>query len=326
MTSEQVIPLQQQVEQLSQLCRKQEQQIQKYQQDHQKLHADFKSQQELLHELRLDSQHMRQQLNELQQENEALLKEKELQEASKLEGTAAVCPRSSFSSHENGSFKFDPVHVETYYQASQRLLNSVSEGSTPDVLTHLRQMVVTCNAFREHLTTLQSSTEDEHLMLYQNQLSTHLTPLLEYAKQVPIPMEAFMQTSTSLTETLKEMFDHVGVQPHSFMSLKLFLGTHTDTIVRAIQDMLSALRLSQFNESFLTIIHRITSTVTTLSKECQLAFDQVPMLHHFKPRGEPVLHQLIQCNAKLNELGMSMVKEPESKLNRQKLASASYEL
>lgn len=150
--------------------------------------------------------------------------------------------------------------------------------------------------------------------------------MMSLAKQPSLSSDTMKEAVQGLSDTIEKLVKLVGTPPHTMTSLKLFLETQTDIIVHSIQSLLAAMRSSNFNAQFLTIVQQITTTVTDLAKECQESFDHVPSLRHFKSQGDPILLQLNQCNAKLNELGNQIVDNPDSKLNRQKLASASYEV
>lgn len=174
---EKLIPLQQQVEQLSQLCRKQEQQLQKQQQEYQKIHQEYKSQQELLHELRLDSQHIVQQLRDLQLENETLRREK--QEIIALAPTTKETdPLKPGPSRINNSI-LDSLHIESYHQAAQRLIVASAEGNTSEVLNQYRQVVLSCKYIMEQLEASESQWEQtelgETLLFLKTGFSTKVT-------------------------------------------------------------------------------------------------------------------------------------------------------
>lgn len=327
---EMLIPLQQQVEQLSQLCRKQEQQIQKQQQEYQKIHQEYKSQQELLHELRLDSQHIMQQLRDLQMENETLRREnQESKAASRGSFSQDVVPLNRVKRSASSSI-LDSLHIQTYRQAAQRLIHASVEANTSEILTQYHQVVLSCKCITEQLEASESqwsqTSVGEKLLFLKTDFSTKVTQMMSLAKQPTPSSDAIKEAVQALSETIEKLVQLVGTSPHTMKSFKVFLETQTETIVHNIQSLLTAMRSSNFNAQFLNIVQQITTTVTDLSKECQLSFDHVQMLREYEGQVGVIFNHLNQCNAKLNDLGNQIVNDPDSKLNRQKLASASYEV
>ncbi|KAI9021923.1 hypothetical protein DFJ74DRAFT_756687 [Hyaloraphidium curvatum] len=110
--------------------------------------------------------------------------------------------------------------------------------------------------------------------------------------------------------------------------LKIYLEKQTDQIVKAIQQLLYAMRQSTtYGQDFRDTVSGITNIVDELVDTTQSAFTQ-PSASHLRSQGEEILKSLRTSNDKLQELGDSIVNTPQTQAKsvKQKLASASYEV
>lgn len=108
--------------------------------------------------------------------------------------------------------------------------------------------------------------------------------------------------------------------------MQVYLEKQTDSIVQAIQTLLYAMRqTSVYGDEFKDTVSGITTIVDNLITVTRGTIGG-PNGGPYKDRGENILDDLGDANATLENLGDSMVKDPQSRSLKQKLASSSYEI
>lgn len=103
------------------------------------------------------------------------------------------------------------------------------------------------------------------------------------------------------------------------------METQTDLIVQAIQVLLGSMRNSTtFGPEFKDIIRGITVIVSEVIQVSEGTLKS--RKSEYRERGELILKELGSSNKKLEELGVSMIEQPQNKSIKQKLAASSYEI
>ncbi|KAJ3195899.1 component of the polarisome [Irineochytrium annulatum] len=334
--------------------------------DYDLLQEDFNSQQQTSNDIRTEASNLIEEIKDLTLKNDQMSAEidtlrkrlKDDQTPSKTSyPSAALSPRDQDT---NGVI--DRARVSAYQGAVDDLLRAARSDTPSSVLIAMKAIVIACKNITEDTEVYETSSnsltlaEKDRLEEVKGKLSGALTGLMQSAKNhatnVGSSSVALMEGSASnLTATIVELVKFLklkggqefggddrpagngdsqrnfsdGADSYGSYDLKVYLERQTDLIVQAIQTLLHTMRQSANGDDFQSIIQGITQTVGDVIRESDRTMSS-PGSEALRDRVEPILQDLNSANLKLDELGLSIVDQPQSKTLKQRIASSSYDI
>ncbi|KAJ3219198.1 component of the polarisome [Dinochytrium kinnereticum] len=273
-------------------------------------------------------------------------------------------PKESPSNGNNnfGNGVIDRDRVSAYQSAVDDLLRAAREAPS-SVLVAMKAIVIACKNITEDTEAYEvnsnslSEDDKDNLEAVKGRLSGALTGLMHAAKNHATnfgssPVSALEGAASNLTATIVELVKIFKLRgenqndysqnerrytdasmdsrkqappPLDMYDLKIYLEKQTDQIVQSIQTLLHSMRQSANGEEFRDIISGITRTVNEVINESDGSTLEMAS-GDLRDRIKPVLDDLAAANQKLNDLGYSILEQPQSKTLKQRIASSSYDI
>ncbi|KAJ3098420.1 component of the polarisome [Phlyctochytrium planicorne] len=343
--------------------RKLEQEHLRLKEDYDILQEDFNNQQLTAQEIKAEASNLLEEIKDLNAKNQQLTDENNA--LRKNTQRVDESPRGdngyndSKSDGNIGSGVIDRERVSAYQGAVDDLLRAAREAPS-NVLVAMKAIVIACKNITEDTESYEisnntlSEDEKENLEAVKGRLSGALTGLMHAAKNHAAnfgssPVSLLEGAASNLTATIVELVkifklkgdggdqydrnsrnyresrDDRGKPAFDIYDLKVYLEKQTDQIVQAIQTLLHSMRQSANGEEFRDIIAGITRTVNEVIRESDRCTMEVGS-DDLRDRTKPVLDDLTAASHKLDDLGYSILEQPQSKTLKQRIASSSYDI
>ncbi|CAG8619027.1 73_t:CDS:10, partial [Racocetra persica] len=358
--------LENQLEELEKINKQQTLKIEKMERDFEKLNEDYRQQQEVSNEVQKEASKLLEEIKSLSIKNDDLYSEKEqgvakikslseevnewknkyekaktelrnLKEAPKVD----IVNDSSLTPTPDGAI--DESKIIAYQVAIDDLLRAGRSDVSANVLVAMKSIVIACKGITEEVDTYEQRKGSSLKAEDKEKLNTIKTNLLDAAASHLTASVVDMVKHVKLRRTRGQDTDRISSEHLTLPSrestsnesqramvdeLRDFLERQTESIVQAIQTLLTAIRNGSFGKELTDNINTITTIVLNVIAVCRDSFRSANVPQSV--RGDVILKELEDSIDKLDEMRESITNNREDFLNnrasKQRLASASFEI